>query len=107
MRLLKGAGHDVATTFEVGLAGMPDYDVLLYAVKTERVLFTQNCEDFVLLANSVISAGSHHPGIILLHKSNNPNKDMSYPDIVKAIENLIKTGVSIADSVHRLNQYHY
>ena len=106
MRLLKDAGHNVVTAFEVGLAGMPDYDVLLYAIKTQRVVFTQNCEDFVLLAQSVISTDSHHPGIILLHKTNNPNKDMSYPDIVKAIENLIETGIPMLDSIHCLNQYH-
>lgn len=105
--MLKSAGHNVTTVFEVNLAGMPDYDVLMYAIKTKRILFTQNCEDFVSLSESIVSNGGNHPGIILLHKNNNQKKDMSYPEIVKAIDNLIDTGIAIPNSVHRLNQYHF
>jgi hypothetical protein len=105
--MLKRAGHKVTTVFEVNLVGMSDYDVLMYAIKTKHILFTQNCEDFVSLSEAVISSGGNHPGIILLYKNNNQKKDMSYQDIVKAIDNLIKTGVPIPGSVHRLNQYHF
>jgi len=105
--MLKAAGHNVTTVFELGLAGMPDYDVLLCAIKTKRILFTQNCEDFVSLSESIISNGGKHPGIILLYKNNNQKKDMSNQDIVKAINNLVKMDIAIPNSVHSLNQYHF
>jgi len=105
--MLKSAGHKVTTAFEVNLAGMPDYDVLMHAIKTKHILFTQNCEDFISLSEAIISSGGNYSGIIVLHKNNNQKKDMSYSDIVKAIDNLIKIGVSIPNAMHRLNQYNF
>src|SRR2546426_1034913 len=39
-------GHDVKTTVAAGRVGKPDYDQLLYAYQSRRILVTQNVRDF-------------------------------------------------------------
>ncbi|CAD5959738.1 DUF5615 family PIN-like protein [Planktothrix agardhii 1806] len=48
VKLLRLAGHDVLTTEEGGNSGLgiPDQDVLAYAVRNERAILTRNWDDF-------------------------------------------------------------
>jgi predicted nuclease of predicted toxin-antitoxin system len=45
-RLIREFGHDVLTVQESGNAGLPDPDVLEFAILQERAVLTQNRRDF-------------------------------------------------------------
>lgn len=60
---LRQYGYDVLTSQEAGQAnqGIPDEDVLTFAIENERVVITLNREDFIALHRSGIS----HQGMII------------------------------------------
>lgn len=95
---LKEAGHDVVTATDAGLLGQPDSAVLAHAVASKRVVMTRNCDDFCNEAAALKRAGGHHHGILLRYEKNDPEKDMSYDDIVRAVGN-IDRAVSAGDLV--------
>ncbi len=49
VKLLRTLGHDVLTVQEAGNAGLPDPDVLAFAVSNNRAVLTQNRRDFMRL----------------------------------------------------------
>jgi predicted nuclease of predicted toxin-antitoxin system len=63
VNLLRAVGHDVLTSYEAGQANqrIPDDRVLDYAAATNRILITENRQDFIDLHRSK----SNHPGIII------------------------------------------
>ena len=63
VKLLRQKGHDVLTTEEAGNAGLgiPDEEVLAFAIKNERAILTRNWDDFRRLHRGQ----SDHFGIIL------------------------------------------
>jgi predicted nuclease of predicted toxin-antitoxin system len=79
--LLRKAGHDAVTINDVNLTGKPDPVVLDYARQTNRILLTQNCQDFDDLHNF----NPNHPGILAVYHEADRSKDMSLKAIVKAI----------------------
>lgn len=101
--LLRKAGHDVKTANEAGLSGKEDFMVLDYAKATNRILLTQNCDDFETLHK----ANSKHPGIFVIYQNNNHSKDMSRQEMVKAIANIEKAGIRLANQFISLNQWNY
>ncbi|MBX3077525.1 DUF5615 family PIN-like protein [Candidatus Obscuribacterales bacterium] len=108
---LKNAGHDVVTAKDAGLLGQPDRFILAYAVANMRVVVTRNCADFCEEAAALKSAGEHHYGILLRYEKNDPEKDMTYDDIVRAIGNIdtaVKTNeIVLFDSEVSLSYYRY
>ncbi|HEY9786414.1 MAG TPA: DUF5615 family PIN-like protein [Candidatus Obscuribacterales bacterium] len=87
---LKKAGHDVVTAKEADLLARLDSEVLAYAVDNGRIVLTRNCEDFCNEAASFKEKGQAHHGILLRYEKNDPKKDMSYDDIIKAIAKIEK-----------------
>jgi predicted nuclease of predicted toxin-antitoxin system len=63
VNLLRAEGHDVLTSYEAGQAnqGIPDGQVLQYAKATNRILITENRQDFIDLHRTV----PDHAGIII------------------------------------------
>jgi len=63
VELLRSAGHNVLTTEEAGNSGVgiPDEDVLEFAVRDERAVLTRNWDDFRRLHR----AQPDHFGIII------------------------------------------
>ena len=53
----------------------------------------------------VFAANGHHAGILVVLFDSNPRNNMSAGDIARAVRNLEKAGVSIADSYHELNHW--
>ena len=49
VKLLRTLGHDVLTVQEAGNTGLPDPDVLAFAVSNNRAVLTQNRRDFMRL----------------------------------------------------------
>lgn len=103
VRLLHDAGHDVLTADEAGLTSMADAEVLSRAVDDGRVLLTRNCGDFLALSTRVHG----HPGILAVYQDADCSRDMGYADIVRAIGNLERAGVSLDEAFIVLNAWRW
>jgi predicted nuclease of predicted toxin-antitoxin system len=81
VNLLRAAGHDVLTSYEAGQANqrISDDRVLQYATATNRILITENRQDFIDLHRSKAS----HAGIIIF------KLDRDYVSKVKTIADFI------------------
>jgi predicted nuclease of predicted toxin-antitoxin system len=62
---LRAANVDAATAAELGLAGRSDLDVFATAVADGYVLLTENVADFTRIAADHLTAGRHHPGVLI------------------------------------------
>lgn len=107
VKTLRKAGHDVQTASEAGLGGKSDKAVLEHGIAEKRIVLTGNCSDFEALSERVLNKGGHHFGILLIHKLNNPTKDISVREIVLAISNLEATAIPVEDQVIVVNHYNY
>ncbi len=81
---LRSKGHDVLTVQEAGNAnlGIPDDEVLAFAVADNRAVVTLNRKDFMRLH----MASSEHFGIIVC--TNDPDRNRLATQIDKAIASL-------------------
>jgi hypothetical protein len=105
MELLRRAGHHVVVPVEAGRRGASDAQHLDFARSTGKILVTKNPADFQALH----AENPHHPGIFLVCQDNDPDRDMSYREIVDAIDFLEDTfansGTTLANQVHILNMW--
>lgn len=104
---LRKAGHDVETAASLNLRGMPDQLIVDAAKRENRLILTLNCSDFLDISKRENSAGKIHPGFLLVFQYNNPQKDLSYDEIVAAISNLEASQVKLDCACHSLNRYRY
>ena len=104
-RLLRKDGHDVIVPADVGLAGAHDPVHLTRAIGDGRVLVTLNHRDYEQLHDLVRAAAGRHPGIMVVRKDNDPNRDMKPAQIVRAVRNVIKFGVPVPNELVILNHY--
>ena len=102
---LRAAGHDVVTTHDLGKDSASDPEIFGLAQDLGRLLLTQNIEDYLELHER--SGKSGHHGILAIHKSGDPVKDMSYKDIVQAIANIEASGINPANGLHTLNAWNW
>ena len=105
IRLLREAGYDVEAVVELGTMGDPDPKQFIYAIGQDRILMTRNADDFKLLHELVVTAGGHHPGIIITHFEKNAARDFTPRGIVVALGKLAASGLAFLDEVHILNQW--
>jgi predicted nuclease of predicted toxin-antitoxin system len=103
VRLLRQAGYEVVTPFDANLAGQPDAVHFGYATSRDLILLTKNPRDFEELHTRY----PEHPGILSVYQDNDPTKDMSVADIVRAIQNIIAAGAPIAGQFIPLNAWRY
>jgi hypothetical protein len=69
------------------------------------VLLTYNVDDFKDLHQQWQAQGRTHAGIFIIYQENIVGKDMSYRDMIRAINNLLASGIPIANEVHTLNHW--
>jgi hypothetical protein len=62
---LRAANVDATTAAELGVAGRSDLDVLAATVADGYALLTENVADFARIAADHITAGRHHPGVLV------------------------------------------
>lgn len=105
IKLLRAAGHDVLIPADIGAAGKKDPAHFKLAIEHGRVLLTRNHEDFELLHVLLRFVGGRHPGILVVRKDNDAKRDMKRHHIVRAIRNLMSSGMTIEDDLHILNNY--
>jgi len=107
--LLRQAGHRVVrpTDADGGLEGEDDDRHLAFAVANNLTIITKNPSDF----RNLHDLDSNHSGILAVYQDNDPNRDMSDADIVRAIKNLEDAshtgGDPIAGKFHVLNDWRY
>jgi len=64
-QLMRARGFVVVTTQEAGQLGNNDAEQLAYAVSQHKTLLTHNRVDFEALAQTYLTAGQPHDGIIV------------------------------------------
>lgn len=62
---LCSASIDAVTVAELRLAGRSDLDLFATAVVDGYVLLTENVADFARIAADHLTAGHHHPGVLI------------------------------------------
>lgn len=94
---------------DAGLVGHADEEHLRHAARHGLIVLTKNPQDFLDLHDAWRAAGHDHPGIFLVYQDNDVSRDMSDPDIVRAVANVedVHGGGGIANEVFSLNQYQW
>ena len=105
INLLRRAGYVVVSPRDAGTVGWGDSDHLKYAAQHGHALLTHNPQDFRDLHNLWQTPGRQHSGILLVYRDNDLSKDMTANDIVRALENLLVSGLPIANHIHPLNHW--
>jgi len=105
VRLLRQRGYIVQTPVEAKIPGVPDAVHLEYAARHGYMLLTKNTDDFSDLHDIWQAQGRKHAGILLIYEERNRSKNMSLADIVRAIGNLLASGLPIANELHTLNYW--
>jgi predicted nuclease of predicted toxin-antitoxin system len=109
VRLLTAAGHTVVVPAEAGLTGRDDAAHFAYACEHGLIVVTRNAADFHALHEQTLARAADHPGVFAVYQDNNPNRDMSYQEIVAAIGRLEATwsasGQSLGNNFHTLNAW--
>ena len=82
---LRHAGIDALTVAELGLAGRPDLDVFAAAAADGYVLLSENVADFARIAADHLSAGHHHPGVLIALSSRFSRRPAGRNTLVAAV----------------------
>jgi predicted nuclease of predicted toxin-antitoxin system len=94
VELLRNFGHDILTVQEAGNAGLPDPDVLAFAVSNERAVLTQNRRDFIRLH----AQKPDHAGIIVC------TEDRNLERLATRIHEAISVEESLKQKLIRVNR---
>ena len=103
--LPRKAGHQVTIPADVGTSGVSDARHFVHALKNGLVVLTKDHNDFEDLHFVVQASQGQHPGILAIRQDNDVSRDMKDRDIVRAIVNLERTGVAVANEFHVLNHW--
>jgi predicted nuclease of predicted toxin-antitoxin system len=94
---LRSAHIDAFTVAELALAGRSDLDVFATAVADSCVLLTENVADFARIAADHLTAGHHHPGVLIALSSRFSRRPAGRGALVAAV--LAIAGEPLADRV--------
>lgn len=103
--LLRRAGHQVHTPRGAGTSGVSDSEHLAYAARHGYTVLTKDPDDFLDLHHQWQAMTRTHSGVLLIYEEKEVSKNMSRSQIVLAIDNLVASGVSIANEIHTLNHW--
>jgi predicted nuclease of predicted toxin-antitoxin system len=82
---LHAHGIEASTVVQQGLAGRPDPDLLAPAAAEGYVLLTENVSDFARIAAERLTAGGHHPGVLIALSSRFSRRPTGIPEIAAAL----------------------
>ncbi|MEL6439810.1 MAG: DUF5615 family PIN-like protein [Cyanobacteria bacterium J06621_8] len=96
VKILRILGYTVTTSYEAGQAnqGIPDDEVLDYAVQNNLALITFNRDDFIELHNN----GIQHLGIIVC------KTDRDYQGQIDCLNNYLQTQNSLVNRLIRIKK---
>ncbi len=103
-RPLQDEGHEGISPRTVGMrgAGMKRFSVMCCP---PVCCVTANARDFLTLHQAWQEAGRHHAGILALYRENNPQRDMTYVQIARAISRLARARLALQNTFHNLNMW--
>jgi len=101
--LLQQAGHTVVSPRVVGMRGGRDPAHLRYAADHDLVLLTANAKDFLALHMQWQQEGQAHPGMLLVYRENNPQRDMTVQEIARAVSRLEQARIPLRNTYQNLN----
>jgi hypothetical protein len=87
----------------VGTRGVHDLAHLRYAADHDLVLLTANAKDFLALHEQWQQDRQEHPGMLLLYRENNPQRDMTFQEIARAVSRLGQAGIPLQNTYQNLN----
>ncbi len=82
---LRAVEVEASTVIELGLAGRSDPDVFASAVARDQTILTENVADFARISAEQLSAGSHHPGLLIALSSRFSRRPAGIGPLVGAI----------------------
>jgi predicted nuclease of predicted toxin-antitoxin system len=94
---LRRADIDAVTVAELTLAGRSDLDVFATAVADGYALLTENVADFARIAADHLTAGHHHPGVLVALSSRFSRRAAGRGALVAAV--LASAGEPLEDRV--------
>ena len=100
-RRLAAAGHEVVSPRDIDMVGAKDSAHLAYATRLGLAVLTRDTRDF----NALHQAGAKHAGILVIYDDNDRIRDMSPPEVVRAISRLDSSGLTVAGEFHVLNHW--
>ncbi len=83
---LRGAGVDARTVVELGLAGSSDPEILAAAVADGYSVLTENVADFTHISAEHLTAGQHHPGVLIALSSRFSRRRAGIGALVAAVQ---------------------
>ena len=105
IRFLQDEGHEVMSPRTVAMRGAEDAAHLRYAAAHQCTVVTANVRDFLTLHQTWQEQGRQHAGILALYRENNPQRDMTYAQIARAISRLERAGLPLQNMFHNLNMW--
>lgn len=102
-KMLIEAGHQVVTSFDADIVGADDEIHFKYACQHQLTLVTKDANDFEELHRQ----NDQHFGIFAICEEADPSKNMSYANIVKAINNIVSTDVPLSGAFYVLNHWRW
>jgi len=105
IRFLQEEGHEVMSPRAVAMRGAEDAAHLQHAAVHQCAVVTANVRDFLTLHQTWQEEGRHHAGILALYRENNPQRDMTYTQIARAISRLARAGFPLQNTFHNLNMW--
>ena len=103
IRFLQHEGHEVVSPRAVAMRGAEDEAHLGYAVAQGCVVVTANVRDFLTLHQRWQEERRQHAGILALYRENNPQRDLTYAQIARAVSRLARAGLQLQNTFHNLN----
>jgi len=76
---------DASTVVELGLAGSCDPEVFAAAITDERTLLTENVADVARVCAEHLTAGQHHPGVLIALSSRFSRRPAGIAALVTAV----------------------
>lgn len=103
--LLEHEGHAVVSPRSVAMRGAEDEAHLRYAATEQHVVLTANVRDFLTLHQRWQEEGRVHAGILGLYRENNPQRDLTYGQIARAVSHLERAGLALENTFQNLNMW--
>ncbi len=82
---LRAAGIDACTVVELGLKGRSDPDIFAAAIDRDRAVLTEHVGDFNNISAEHLTAGGHHPGVMIALSSRFSRRPAGIGPLVTAI----------------------
>jgi predicted nuclease of predicted toxin-antitoxin system len=102
---LRAQAHNPVLAGDAGLLSAADARVLSWAIVQAVPVLTRDYEDFTDMHDLIMTAGGHHPGVLVVRFDNDPRNNLTDRAIATAISKLEASGLPIPDRIHLLNQW--